>query len=300
MGENIEKLFYQEVREKKRIGYGAYHNSGRRGGGNKGVRTKTTVDYLRGKARKEYTKGGEVTVSNVYDDIKNVPSVEELKKMDFGKAQHIVGVCKTNFTNAILMEHWGIKTSSSLYSKVFYKYKIVERKTAQERNAIRRGEDPEKFKQENLDKEVIKSYKSRVKELEEELKTRNEQFNQLKSENNDTRMLLDAVQGEVTVLKADAIEVERIEIAHEEMKEEFEELKNKYNSLKNVDYGMELNFKGSYRGHQITERIMKYLETIIDESNYIIDFNIKERIQEEKPVKHEYEMKTSSGYVMED
>lgn len=250
----IEKIFYQEVREKKRIGYGAYHNSGRRGGGNKGVRTKTRVDYLKGKEKKEYTKGGVIKMSNVYDDIKNLPNLEELKVMDFEKAKHIIGVAKKNFKNAELLKHWDIKTSSSLYSSIYYKYGIVEKKSLSERNAIRRGEKtntttnktaPKNDK--DLQKEVINSYKQKVKELQSEineLTDKEEAFYKRFEDAKHTLKLKDAMIEELT----------------------------------NVEYGMELKFKGNFEGNQIVERIMKYLETLIDSNTYDIDFNIKEQI----------------------
>jgi hypothetical protein len=64
--ENIEKIFLDDVREKKRTGYGAFHKTG------KGVKhrmngIKTPYDFMKTKERRKLD--GEVKVSNMYETI---------------------------------------------------------------------------------------------------------------------------------------------------------------------------------------------------------------------------------------
>lgn len=60
MGEDIGKIFNQDVRDKKTMGYGARHTGN---GNHRGMNT--PYDFMSKKERKKLN--GEVTVSNVYD-----------------------------------------------------------------------------------------------------------------------------------------------------------------------------------------------------------------------------------------
>lgn|GEM_PF-767899 len=118
--EDIERIFNQEVRDKKRTASGVYHRASRRGL----VGTvRTQVDYLKGKAKKLYMGNGDIKVSNMYDTLENIPSLDELKKMDFDAARNIIGKAKKGFRIKELVKHWGV-SDYTLYNKVFTHYKI--------------------------------------------------------------------------------------------------------------------------------------------------------------------------------
>lgn len=124
MGEDnldFEKMFNNEVREKKRTATGVFHRASRRGYVKGGVRTQ--VDFLRGKEKKAYIKGGEIKVSNLYDVLENVPTIEELDKMEYEVAKKIIERAKMNFSTLKLKKHWGV-TSYTMYKKLYPKYNI--------------------------------------------------------------------------------------------------------------------------------------------------------------------------------
>ena len=123
----IEIMLEIENREKRRTSSGARHNSGRRGGGTRGVTgaMRFPSDLLKSsdkKAYKEYTKPGGIIMSNVYDDINNVPSVAELKAKDFDASRSIVVAAKASHKIKDLISHWGV-SSGGVY-KVFDYYEI--------------------------------------------------------------------------------------------------------------------------------------------------------------------------------
>lgn len=124
--DQIERMFNEEIRDKKRTARGSFSNSGRRGGGTKGVRSvKTAADVLKYNdkaAYKLYVKASDVIMSNVYDDILNIPTVAEIKEKDFNSAQSIVKAAKLGHTMKDLSNHWHL-SGYSLY-KLFDDYEI--------------------------------------------------------------------------------------------------------------------------------------------------------------------------------
>ena len=123
---DIERMFYDEVRDKKRTARGSFHNSGRRGGGTKGVSSvKTPSDVLKysdKKAYKAYIQPGGIIMSNVYDNIDNIPKVSEIKEKDFSAGQAIVRAARSSHKMKDLSKHWSL-SGYSLY-KLFDDYKI--------------------------------------------------------------------------------------------------------------------------------------------------------------------------------
>lgn len=59
-------MFYEEIREKKKIGNGIFSKTGSRGYVGK---MKFPMDLLKGKEKREYKKGGKIVLSNLYDTI---------------------------------------------------------------------------------------------------------------------------------------------------------------------------------------------------------------------------------------
>lgn len=129
----IEKLLNEDAMEKRRAGRGSFHNSGRRGGGTRGVKgVRTPVDVLVGKAKKEYTKGGQVMTTSIYDDIKNVPNFDQMLSMDFEKAKNIAMYIRGKFTNKVLIDHWNVSTGR-MYDRIFYHFNIVQKPDKKEK-----------------------------------------------------------------------------------------------------------------------------------------------------------------------
>jgi hypothetical protein len=112
---DIEYLLKEEIRDKKRTGTGVFSRASRRG--YTGA-VRTQVDYLKGKAKKEYMGNGEITVSNMYDTISNIPSLSELRDMDKEVAKGIVTYARSKHKMKELTKHWG-RSDHYLYSTLF-------------------------------------------------------------------------------------------------------------------------------------------------------------------------------------
>lgn len=100
--EEIEKIFINESREKKKIGNGVMHRASRKKGYKGGV--KFLSDMLTGKEKKEYMKAGEVKISNIYDKI--MP-LKEFKKLDTEKRTVALTNLLQRHTRKQLAEVWG-------------------------------------------------------------------------------------------------------------------------------------------------------------------------------------------------
>lgn len=97
MGENIEKIFYSDVAEKKRTGRGIYGRASRRG--KKGP-VKFQHDWLKGKEKKAYAQPGEVVTYS----LAKIITVEELNKLPYEKAQSLFREMIDNNTNKELQD----------------------------------------------------------------------------------------------------------------------------------------------------------------------------------------------------
>jgi len=129
---NIEALFDEEIRDKKRTARGSFHNITHRGGGKKGANLKTQVDYLTGKAKREYMKGSAIVTTNFYSDIKNCPSIEELRAKEPAQAKNIIMEVKKNNTINVIKKH--LKVSGYMLYKIYDQFSIEyeHRGTAEE------------------------------------------------------------------------------------------------------------------------------------------------------------------------
>lgn len=108
----IEKMFNNETKEKKRTGTGVYHRASRRG--YTGA-VRTQVDFLKGKEKKKYMGNGEIKVSNMYSNLDNLPSKRELLHMDIDKLKIILEEVKKNYSSTQICKKLGYKSSGSLY-----------------------------------------------------------------------------------------------------------------------------------------------------------------------------------------
>ena len=86
----------------------------------------TEVDYLRGKAKKNYINGGIVTMFNMYDDIKNVPSYDEIFKMDYETGRNLILAIKEKHSVKDLVKHFGV-SDFKMYHHLYPKFDIATR-----------------------------------------------------------------------------------------------------------------------------------------------------------------------------
>ena len=149
MKENIEKIFIQDSREKKRIGIGIHNRASRRGYIRGGIKTQS--DFL--SAREKKKLNGEVIVKNMYDDINRVPSIEDIKAMDYNKAKQLIAYCREKHKANTLLQHWGC-TKFKMYT-FFNNYKDYD--------------TPEKGDQLELDLSLDLNYDNTVKNLNNDI-----------------------------------------------------------------------------------------------------------------------------------
>lgn len=104
----IEKLFFSDIRNKKRIGSGAYHRTG------KGIKhrmsgIKFPSDYLTKKELKALS--GKVVVYNMYDKIL---TKDEFKKLDLEIQKNMLSYWREKYTIKEIQEQMGI-AGATLY-----------------------------------------------------------------------------------------------------------------------------------------------------------------------------------------
>lgn len=118
----IEKMFNKETSSKKRVARGVFNRASRRGYVGS---VRTQVDFLKGKEKKAYMNNSEVRVYNMYEDINNVPKVEEIKKMDKFEGCKLLTELKKLHSSASLQRYWGFNNSSSVY-QLYYRFGVME------------------------------------------------------------------------------------------------------------------------------------------------------------------------------
>ena len=108
--ENIEKLFKQEVQEKKKVGRGAFARASRKKGLKGSV--KFHADYLHGKAKKEYMKASELKLGII--------TFEEFKKLSNEEKASVLPNLLKQYPRAKLRKMWGTNHAAmSYYCKKF-------------------------------------------------------------------------------------------------------------------------------------------------------------------------------------
>lgn len=83
---------------------------------------------------------------NLYDDIENVPSIEEIRKMGKEKGHNLIMILRDKYTNKELADHWGI-TGYTQYRKLYPEFGI---ETATSNNT-KKEEKKEDMKKEKKD-----------------------------------------------------------------------------------------------------------------------------------------------------
>jgi transposase len=113
---NFEKEFYQDIREKKRVGTGIYSRAGKRGYVGKIL---FSYDLMSRKERREYMKPSKVEVYNMFDTI--IP-YNDFKLLDKEQRIKYLQEYTKRFTAKEIAEAWGVKPDT-VYN-YFYRYKI--------------------------------------------------------------------------------------------------------------------------------------------------------------------------------
>ena len=233
----IERMFQDEIRSKKRISSGARHNSGRRGGSSKGIKGSLHMPsewlrYTDKKAYKAYIRGGEIQMSNVLDDISNIPNIIELGKKEFKSAQSIVKTAKEKHTTKELCKHWEV-TSYSLY-KLFRTYEVEY---------------------------ATHKRKSKALPKEEAWKTSGTTFAEEQRKILQESKLLQENQKKINGMDAESI-AKPINLPSI-TEEEFEEFQLKY-------------IKKEVNGKEIQDRIMNYIGILFEDKKYEVKLVIRE------------------------
>lgn len=134
---NYEKMFYADIRDKKRIARGVHNKKGLRGYVGK---VKFTSDLLKGKAKRDYQKSSKVVSFNMYDNLMDYNSFLEMEE---GKQKKTIEEYRKRFTNNEIMKTWGIN-EYEYYSKLLKKLGI---KTNSSGNRKRRTSSTKEVKQ---------------------------------------------------------------------------------------------------------------------------------------------------------
>lgn len=314
-----EKMFFEEVREKKRTGTGAYHMTGH------GVKNhicggmKTPVDFMKGKEKEKYTGGKEgkiIMERNIYEDLNSLPTWEELKMMDATKAETILEKCVSCNRIADILKK--LKVSSGSLYPFFYKigldytkgkrveYDIPEEYIIYKRdlNRVPQLEDLEKMDIEKA-RYIIMAAKdgAGIKKLSkywrisqytlyhEILKKYNIEVGERHKKDEKVEQK-EPQHVEVTAYNPPKLYdfnklLEDIKQEEQEkasiLKKENEELQRKLNEMaKLLDRkGYSINFKGEYKTDFLNDRVLNILNTLDKNYTYSVNIQITELKREE-------------------
>lgn len=134
----IEYMLKLDNQTKRKIGSGVFHRASRKGFIRGGIKTQS--DYLTKKEKKKLN--GDVIVSNMYSELENVPSLEDLQAMDKKDASNIMKIIMNFHSKAKIAKHWKVSQSKlynflvkvNLYEKIDGKYIKIDGNTAKPRN----------------------------------------------------------------------------------------------------------------------------------------------------------------------
>lgn len=146
---NITRIFYNDSRDKKVVARGSRNKNPKK----RSMALMTPSSYLKGKDRKDYMKASEVVVKHIYDEIENVPKLEELisscKTREEVKEK--LTLLKSKHTVQAIRRHLNLSAYS--YYKLFKEYGV----------SINEGTKPKK--KTKVEKEEIKE----VAEIKEDV-----------------------------------------------------------------------------------------------------------------------------------
>jgi hypothetical protein len=97
-----EKLFNQEVRDKKRTASGVHHKTGKRGYVGK---MRFPTDIMTRKEKYNHRKAGKVMITNMYEEL---ITLEEFEELDFNERKNRMAHWRTIYTNKEITNAMGI------------------------------------------------------------------------------------------------------------------------------------------------------------------------------------------------
>lgn len=258
MGEDIEKIFKNEVREKKTTGYGASKRASRKKGF-KGT-MKMPFDLLSNKEKRELLKGGEIVEYNMYEKLENLPSKDKILNMPPEMAYQILTVAKSKFSSKEISKKLGYSSNSGVFS-LFKKFKVAP------------YDDP--------------NYKgtSRATNKKDKRLKANRGKNQ-EPKNNDNDQIVLNVGQPASIIQAPSITApEYIPYIPQPISQSMPQ--QQPISQQPVQYipkqdedddsdGIQLRYKGKYNGDKIKLDVLSLIDTIADDSKYQIKLIVKE------------------------
>src|SRR5699024_10856168 len=138
---NVEKIFNDDIRNKKRTGEGIHKRKGKRGYVGRMV---TTVDLLKGEEKKAYKQAGELKQMNVYDKL---ITLYELNTFDKEVQQQIILNWRKKYSVSEISK--GLRASKYYYYEKLYELGIHEKKGGAKLKSIK-NYIPRKKPRENL------------------------------------------------------------------------------------------------------------------------------------------------------
>lgn len=254
---DVERILREDSRDKKKAGSGAYHNSGRRGGGTKGVsKLMMPSDFMSKKEKREYTKKGEIKMYNIYEDIKEIPSFEELKRMDREEAKEKMERIAKYHTRRVLTEKWKINDSS---------LRSFERTLG----VKRRGKGVPSI---DFESECKKEMIARLN-AQDELRQANEMIFKMQESLDHIGLTKDKI-AEDLANENDNLRCEMIEArgSVEVLQKRIKELEQK-----KIRKGLAISMKGSYSGGELMKALVGIATTMDNvEGRFYIDLEINE------------------------
>jgi hypothetical protein len=148
--ENIEKMFYEDVREKKKTGNGAFHKAGKgvRHGFNNALRTPSY--FMKTKEKKSLN--GEVERFNMNE----IMTKEEFNSKDFETKKMLMTRWRELYPNGEIIEGMGLKSTGSFHN--ILKELAIPKKTRWDRsNTTSKKEAKVTVKKEKMESPEAKS-----------------------------------------------------------------------------------------------------------------------------------------------
>lgn len=105
MGENIQRIFEDDVRDKKRTGTGVFSRASRRGYVGK---MRTPYDGVKYKAKKEYMGNGKVVTYNMFEE--QIVELDTFENFDKARQKELLELYREKFTTEEIKKTWRMNT----------------------------------------------------------------------------------------------------------------------------------------------------------------------------------------------
>lgn len=277
---DVERILKEDNRDKRSSGRGAMHNSGRRGGGVHGIKQgiRMPSDVLKANdkvAYKKYIANGEVKMSNLYTDIKEIPSLAEIRVKDFKVANNILTIAKSNNTMKVLMNHWGV-ASGTLYS-IFNEYNVVYPRRVSKKKII---PVVHTVVEENfVEQSKLLEQAELLKNSEEEKVQANEIYEALVKKNkqvNDRYEVMLAEQTTIQIKLRTLIETKDTEFALYKEEQQDKIMKQEV-AMSGDEEDFEMRYcKRDISGPEIQADVMKYISVLNKSKKYDVKLTVRE------------------------